>query len=103
MQRKDLEQGFYRIKETIQFPFPETDNPPVVAPLFDSIKYSFKNPHEVEKLFQSQREGFLYSRFPVRRSAATSPHAEGAGPKFQGRGGRHGPRISKASFDRIGD
>ena len=33
MQRKDLEQGFYRIKETIQFPFPETDNPPVVAPL----------------------------------------------------------------------
>lgn len=69
MQRKDLEQGFYRIKETIQFPFPETDNPPVVAPLFDSIKYSFKNPHEVEKLFQSQREGFLYSRFENPNSA----------------------------------
>lgn len=69
MQRKYLEQRFYKIKEEIKFPFPEKDNPPIVPPLFDSIKYSFNNPKEVENLFASKRDGFLYSRFENPNSA----------------------------------
>ena len=38
------------------------DNPPIVGPVYNSVKYSFASLAEVERLFRQEREGFFYSR-----------------------------------------
>ena len=39
-----------------------TDNRPLVAPIFQSVKFSFDNVSETRRFFAGQREGFYYSR-----------------------------------------
>jgi methionine-gamma-lyase len=38
------------------------DNRPLVAPIYQSVKFSFDDVAETQKLWMHQREGFYYSR-----------------------------------------
>ena len=41
----------------------DQDNPPVVQPIFHSVKYRFESFNEIKQLFHQQRHGYFYSRY----------------------------------------
>lgn len=63
MQRNDLLLRIQKAKEEVFFQYPKENNSPIVPPLFDSIKYEFNHPTEIEKLFSGERSGYIYSRY----------------------------------------
>jgi cystathionine beta-lyase/cystathionine gamma-synthase len=59
------------------------DNPPLVAPIYQSVKFSFSGIEETERFFRHERDGFYYSR----HSNPTLTQLERTLAELQGREG----------------
>lgn len=59
---KNWEKKIYDTIHETKIVLPKEDNPSLVPPLYDSVKYSFESSKEITKLFSGEREGYLYSR-----------------------------------------
>lgn len=60
---KDWERKFNKVLHETKIDLPESDNPSLYPPLYDSVKYTFENSDEVLSLFNGDRSGYLYSRY----------------------------------------
>jgi cystathionine beta-lyase/cystathionine gamma-synthase len=63
MPLKDWERKIHQVLHETKIELPESDNPSIFPPLYDSVKYTFENSDDVLSLFNNDRTGYLYSRY----------------------------------------